>query len=153
MSNTKILKIVGVIAVIILLVYSVLVALRSKQEPVIQQNTTNSKLNISTPTGEVQVSNITQNPVEKSTDAVAIAETSDYEIIYYSKDQAFLITLLSQPAQQARDKAEDALLKHLDIGIGDACKLTVSLTVPFDVDPDLAGKDYGLSFCPKGLRF
>jgi hypothetical protein len=150
--NNKLLKIAGIGLVAVLLIFSVIMALNSKQNS--QSNIPSSQaLDIPTSKGDVKVKDFTKDPVEQTPDTTAIAETPDYQIAFFPKDSSFAIVLQSVPAQAARDKAEQALLDKLGIGIGEACKLQVSLTVPFGVVQNLAGKNYGLSFCPNGLPF
>lgn len=103
---------------------------------------------ISTPKGNVIVNNFTQNVLSKTESSMTIADTNDYQIIYFQKEGNFLITLASQPATAARIKAETAFLSILNINKEQACKLTVALKIPYSVDENLAGPDYGLSFCP-----
>ena len=50
-----------------------------------------------------------------------------------------------------RPQMEKDFLKTLGISEADACKLKVITNVPYDVNPDTAGIDYGLSFCPTGV--
>lgn len=103
---------------------------------------------ISTPKGNVLVNNFTQNILSRTESSMIIADTSDYQIVYFQKEGSFLITLASQPATAARIKAESAFLSILNISKEQACKLTVALKIPYSVDENLAGPDYGLSFCP-----
>lgn len=103
--------------------------------------------------GSLPVSDFTKHPQQVLGDTTVIQQSDNFGIVYFSKDQSFLITILAQPVQQNRDAAEQALLKQLQISQADACKLTVALTVPADVDQALAGNDYGLSFCPAGKPF
>ncbi len=103
---------------------------------------------ISTPKGAVVVNNFTQNVLSKTESSMTIADTNDYQIVYFQKEGSFLITLASQPATSARIKAETAFLSILNINKEQACKLTVALKIPYSVDENLAGPDYGLSFCP-----
>src|SRR4051812_12481710 len=56
--------------------------------------------------GNIPVRDFNKDPAEVVTDTVVIKETPDFSITYFPKDQAFLVTLLSQPVAQARDKAE-----------------------------------------------
>lgn len=84
---------------------------------------------------------------------VVIAENPEYHIQYVQDNNQFLIALLAtstQQARQTREDAEEALLKTLGI-TNDACKLDVSVGVPPSYSPELAGKNYRLSFCPGSL--
>lgn len=71
-----------------------------------------------------------------------------YQIVYLSMDQSFIVSLIENPWREWRPQAEQAFLKALNISQSDACNLKVALTIPYNVDPEYAGQDLGLSFCP-----
>ena len=71
-----------------------------------------------------------------------------YQIVYFSMDQSFVISLTESPWRDLRPQAEQAFLRALNISQSDACNLKVSVTIPYNVDPEYAGEDLGLSFCP-----
>ncbi len=146
MNNKKFIYIGGAL-ILALFAMSLYFAFRKKPETQVQPPP-GPTVSIPTQNGSVIVSDPAQNPVEQVGDAAAIAETGQYDIVYYKSEQSFVITLLSQPLQAARDAAEDAFLAKLNIGKGDACKLNVSLAVPLSVDSANAGQNFGLSFCP-----
>ena len=145
--STKILLIFGVV---LLFVYSIWKALSSQPQPPAPSGPTKT---ITTPSGSVDVRDFTQNPAQTTSGTTVIKATDQFKLIYFSTDNSFLITLLSQPLQQARDAAEAELLSNLGIDKGQACKLTVTESVPYDVDSQLAGQNYGLSFCPDSKPF
>jgi hypothetical protein len=154
MSNKKILYFVGITIVVILLFLSFYLATKqSPGAPSSTPTTTASTLVIPIPGGGIPVNNITQNPIQEVSDTVVFAKTDQYSILYYTKEQTFSINILALPAQAARDAAEAALLQKLGVTKDQVCNLTVSTFVPFDVDQNLAGTDYGLSFCPSGKPF
>ncbi|MDR3642100.1 MAG: hypothetical protein P4L74_00540 [Candidatus Doudnabacteria bacterium] len=103
--------------------------------------------------GSLPVSDFTKHPQEVLGATTVIKQNDNYSIVYFPVDQSFLITILAQPVQQNRDAAEQLLLSQLQVSEADACKLAVSLTVPAGVSEQLAGVDYGLSFCPNGKAF
>ena len=138
--------------VVLLLLFSFYIALRGIHTPAPTQPN-GPTISIPTSQGSVQVPDVTQNPVFQTIDTYDFKKSDQYEIVYFSQEKSFTITILAPPAQQSRDAAEQAFLDTLAISKADACKLSVSLTVPYDVDPTLAGKDYGLSFCPSGSQF
>jgi hypothetical protein len=74
---------------------------------------------------------------------------------YYTQDQGFLIVITNKDIEPARKSAEAAFLKILGLEQEKekACSLKVSLTVPFDVNAQASGTNYGLSFCPNGKPF
>ena len=113
-----------------------------------------SKLTVSTQTGAVKVNNITKNPVETfSNYDVEFKKTGDYYLDYYAKDKLFVITLVNPDIQTARNKAEQDFLSTLQISQAQACQLNVQLGVPYSVNADKAGLNFGLSFCPNGKPF
>ncbi len=95
----------------------------------------------------LQVNDFTQKAVQKTNDVAVINTSASYKLVYFFKDQSFLITLLSPPLGQARNLAENDLLKQLGISQQQACQLNVSVRVPGDVDGAYSGKELGLSFC------
>lgn len=96
------------------------------------------------------------NPAEKPNvidqqGDVLMKQAPSYDILYFSGDQSFLITLKDQNLQAARDAAEADLLQRLQVGRKEACKVQVIVGVPYDVSPQASGQDYNLSFCPDGI--
>lgn len=114
---------------------------------------------IQTPNGQVLVNNFYQNPTSSTQvydSNVLIISNSDYQLDYIRDDSEFIISLFAYSTDQARTQrteAESAFLTTLGITQSDACKLNVSLGVPISYDADLAGPNYGLSFCPSGVSF
>ncbi len=148
-STIKILVILGIIFLCLLSLFLLL-----KSSPGARPAWPNSdKLSVQGKKSVVEAENFLKNPLEEIGDSAVVAKTQGYHIIYYKTDQAFSITLLSQPPARARELAEKAFLEKLNIHIGQACDLKVSTYVPFFVDGSLSGKDYGLSFCPEGVQF
>ena len=98
--------------------------------------------------GDVNVRNVYKNPVEKTEEAIVISQKPGFKIIYFPKDEAFLITLAQTPISQSRALAEAELLANLGITKDQACELKVVITVPYEVDPAASGQNYPLSFCP-----
>ena len=141
--------------VIVIFLFSIFFALSSKKQVNIPVAAPISGPTITVPAkgGDMQVSDFTKNPQAVFGDTTVIAQNGNYSIVYFSVDQSFLITILAEPFNQNRTLAEQELLKHLGIAELDACKLTVSLGVPANVSEALAGKNYGLSFCPNGKPF
>ncbi|GEM_PF-1241155 len=152
-KNAKFYKLLGVIILVLLFLYSIFKALTSNPKPPAQSLPSAGAINIPTPSGPVQARDFTKTPIQQLGDSMLIAKTLDFEIVYFTKEQTFLVTVESQPVQKARDLAEQAFLDHLKIREADACRLQVSLFVPYNLSPDLSGKDYGLSFCPTGVSF
>ena len=144
-------KVLIAAVIIILFLYSLFAAFKSRQPSVSQSG---NSLSLPTKSGDtLKVYDIRQNPVLVTGDTTVVAQTESYSIVFFAKDQSILITLLSQPVQRSRDQAEQALLDKLKISFTEACQLKVSLSIPASVDEQLAGTDYGLSFCPNGQHF
>lgn len=104
--------------------------------------------NIPTPEGDIEVNNFYKNAIEitPQNDAVATS-TNDYRIFYDNRGKLFIITLLTTPLANAKDKAEQAFLKILNISPEKTCSLNVTVGTVMWVDPSYAGKELGLSFC------
>lgn len=110
-------------------------------------------ITLTTRKGSVTTKNFLKTAEDFGAGVYALSMTENYHINYYRPDNGFQIAILTRPAQTGRDQAETALLEMLGITEQEACKLLVSLSVPFDVDPSLATKEFGLSFCPDGIPF
>lgn len=148
-------KILIFIAIVLLFLFSLFIALGSKKQESTEPGQTTSQ-SLSVPTnggGSIIVNDITKSSQAILGDTDVIEQNENFSIVYFTKDQSFLITILGSPAQQYRNAAEQELLNKLQIQETDACKLNVSLTVPASVNQSLAGQDYGLSFCPAGKAF
>jgi hypothetical protein len=106
---------------------------------------------VPTAQGNVTTSNFEKSAVETSTDMTVLESNADYGISFNPKSNSFDIILNSAPLQTARDEVEAALVKDLGISNDDACKLTVTLSVPERLSSDTANINYGLSFCPNSV--
>jgi len=115
------------------------------------QYPTGTVFQIGTSQGSVTVNNFYNNPVQVSQDqtSIVIAQSSTYNITYYTPDSSFNIGILQGPVSVVRPQAEAAFLAALGISQADACKLNVVIAVPYDVDPNYADQNIGLSFCPE----
>lgn len=144
-------KILILAGIVVLFFFSLYLALRSgdtnTQTPV--ENT----VILQGKGGQVQSKDFSSGVLEKSGDTWVLANNENFSIIYYEKDQSFTINLLSKPLSEARSKAEDKLLSLLNLDFAQACKLNVSVFVPFEVDETYAGQDFGLSFCTDSKGF
>lgn len=103
--------------------------------------------------GNVETKNFKQKPLIKSGDALAFRQSNLYEIVYYAKDDSFMITILGEPPQKARDDAESAFLEALGVSRADACNLKVWVGVPINVSGRWPGQNLGLSFCAGSVGF
>lgn len=71
----------------------------------------------------------------------------NFSILYYPRDESFLVTITNSPFENYRQQAESVLLTLLGVSETEACRLTVSIGTPAFANPEQAGKNYPLSFC------
>ncbi|MFH0969726.1 MAG: hypothetical protein V1804_04415 [Patescibacteria group bacterium] len=87
---------------------------------------------------------------------VVLDETGEYDILgfNYNNQRSFLISIKSSDnLEETRKKAESELLSKLEISEENLCLLDVSVNVSKDIDENLAGRNFGLSFCSNGKPF
>lgn len=106
-----------------------------------------------TPQGKIVINDVvmdnfveTASRVDEAND-VFFVDTSEYEIVYLTPFQQFLITIKQTPFESNRIRAEADLLRTLNISEADACKLNVQITMPGFVDEAYTGRIFPLSFC------
>ena len=103
---------------------------------------------IHTTSGDVTVSNFLKtSQAIQGYDGVSLKKISDYDILYFSKEQMVLITIYKKPVLETRLTAEKDILDILKISQESACKIKTSVRTIISVDPNLAGQELGLSFC------
>lgn len=159
MNNKTLFIIFGVVGIIIVVVLVALVynsrAQRAEEFSVNINQPLEDQIAVNTNSGEVLINDIQEEPILEVKDfpGVVFSESSRYSISYYSDTQGFIITLLDSDLKIARELAEEEFLEALGIDEDDACKLEVSLGVPWSIaaDYEVAGINYGLSFCSDGL--
>jgi len=78
---------------------------------------------------------------------VDFSSSPNYSITYLPKYSEFIITIYQLPFEENRILAEKEFIKKLDISQQQACLMTVSISVPFSVDPEQSGIKFPLSFC------
>ncbi len=106
-------------------------------------------LQIDTNKGSVAIDNVYKNPVEKlSRNGVEFKESEKYNMSFYPQNNGFLIVITDPNVVASEKEAENDFLSQLEISKDDACKLEISITVPFGVSEKYSGKVYGFSFCP-----
>jgi len=106
-------------------------------------------LSIGTPSGIVEVKNFYNNPLQVNAENdVLVVRADAYEMAYIAKDSSFILSITASPVGPTTLAAEKELLRVLDITEEEACRLNVSVGIPHFADPELSGKQYGLSFCP-----
>ena len=74
--------------------------------------------------------------------------TSDFIIKYTESGQSFIIALTKEPLGQARQDAEQFLMKTLGISQAQMCALNYYLGTDVYTSSFYGGKNLGFSFCP-----
>jgi len=96
----------------------------------------------------VKVNNFyNSNPVINEREDTTFKISDQYQLIYFSKENEFLISILASPFEKVRQTAEQSFLTELQITKNQACKLKANITTPYYVNPNESGKNYRLSFC------
>ena len=115
----------------------------------IEELSQKSKLEIETGSGDVEINNVYKKLKEKlSKNGVAFEDNNDYYMAFYPQDNGFLIVINNADVISAGEKAEKNFMEQLGITKEQACKLKVSITVPYDVSEEYSGEVFGFSFCP-----
>ena len=76
----------------------------------------------------------------------------EFSIYFYQDTGEYKIALLKNPIEETQKDAEQAFVERiLKLGLKkeDACSLFVTVGTIASVNPDLAGRNLGLSFCKK----
>ena len=75
-----------------------------------------------------------------------------FSMTYFAESNSFAIDISGKPTEEYRRKAGAYLLESLQITEAEACQLRVYLGVSHSVDPNLSGRNLGLSFCPGSVE-
>ncbi|QQS39069.1 hypothetical protein IPM62_00410 [Candidatus Woesebacteria bacterium] len=86
------------------------------------------------------------NPINKNGDYLTY-DSDNFQILYFSSDDSFLISILNSDFDKYQKEAEQELLEILRIEESKACALKIFTTTSRSVNEDKAGKSYPLSFC------
>lgn len=114
---------------------------------------TGSRLPIGTAGGTVQVNNFYTFGVGVGDDGIiVIKSTSTYWFTYDPASGSFWIAVAGVPFDTIRAAAESDFLTTLGVNQADACKLDVSVGVPYSVGNPLDGQSFPLSFCPTTIK-
>jgi hypothetical protein len=163
---TKKKKIIIIISVTILILFVIIanLLLPRKGEIVVPERTPvpEGSINIPSkfeiPEGETVETNketvnnfFNENTQVNSRGDALIVNTENYHITYFSKEDQFLITILSSPFEEVRKVAEIDFIQTLGIDKETACKIGVIITTPAFANRDEAGKNYKLSFCENDI--
>ncbi|MBI4085782.1 MAG: hypothetical protein HY433_00880 [Candidatus Liptonbacteria bacterium] len=103
---------------------------------------------LGTSQGIVEVKNFYNALVDTEEGSVILKNLDDYVVAYRRDTSIFTIELFSN-SQAVRQAAETELLNILGIGQTDACKLNVTVSVPYSPGNPLNAKSSMLSFCFK----
>ncbi len=71
----------------------------------------------------------------------------EYQIIYQKSNDTFIISINDSPFEIVRKGAEEKFLSLIDASKDIACQLKVKIVTPAFANPELAGKNFPLSFC------
>lgn len=100
------------------------------------------------PISDVNVNNFYNlNPKINERGDVTFVDRQNFQIIYFSKENEFLISVLGSPFEEKRQEAEKEFLKQLNIVEEKACQLKVVISTPTFANPNESGQNYRLSFC------
>ena len=98
----------------------------------------------------IQTNNFISSPIETNKNGdVLFIKAKNYQIAYLEEFNQFMIVIIAPPFEETRNQAEDEFLKTLGITQEQACRLSVTVGFSRFAPPDLAGKNFPLSFCPQ----
>lgn len=146
--------VITIVVIVISVLVGLLIADKTNVEPTTSLPT--RKLITSIPdTPKIESSGIEINNVFKEEDSkitpqkdVLVSEESLYQILYLTQFDQFLISIITPNFEEARRIAEAEILQKTGVSKEEACKLDVQITTPSYANLELAGKTFGLSFCP-----
>jgi len=110
---------------------------------------TSRTMSLGTANGTVQVGNFyAASSTQVGEDGILIVkQTPDYWFTYDPSDSSFWIAISGTPFNTVRQTAEQDFLATLGVSKADACKLDVSVGVPYSAGNPLDGQSLPLSFC------
>ncbi|MFH1971552.1 MAG: hypothetical protein ABIJ05_04180 [Patescibacteria group bacterium] len=160
MNKKKIIIFVALI-LIVFVFYLVLSKRNSKNNPTINNNlplpagvlptaspTFKKPIGPTIPISDVNVNNFYNlNPKINERGDVTFVDRQNFQILYFSKENEFLISILGSPFEESRQEAEKEFLKQLNINEEKACQLKVIISTPNFANPNESGQNYKLSFC------
>lgn len=140
-------KVIVTIIIVIIFVITFLVYKLSTTTPTtfsVIEKKTSEKLNIT----DVSVNNFYKIKINTNPRGDTLfSQNIDYQIIYFSGEEQFLISIMGSPFEEKRALAESNFIQVLGISQEDACKLNVIINTPLFANPDESGVNYKLSFC------
>ncbi len=103
---------------------------------------------IGTPKGVVEVKNFYNPSSTVGEDGtIIIKQTPDYWFAYNPQDSSFWVAVSGTPFAVVRQAAEADFIVTLGVSQADACKLNVSVGVPYSAGNPLNGQSFPLGFC------
>ena len=112
------------------------------------KNASGDKITINTEKGGLAINNVIKSAKSVIGNNALVKETPDYDIVYVSESQNFVISFFGDNPQKSRSPAEEDFLSSLGISRDQACLLKVSVGVMPVKCRNAAGINFGLSFCP-----
>ncbi len=148
-------RIIIIVIILILISAGVVFFMLPKQDKGFEKTNSTNPSNISENVqNNFDSSAIYSDSAEKFSGTITFREKQNFNTTYFEEDNNFVILILAKENENdARDEAEKDFLQTLKINEEEACKLDVYLTFPYNVNNELAGENYGLSFCPNGKSF
>lgn len=121
-------------------------------EPIVVDNFINNGVTEQDPINPSQYYLAGKNALcELERDCYSGAPTDDFDVVYFSDEEAFAIGLTAEPLGEARRSAEQFLMNTLGITEAEMCALNYFLTTDAGVSEQYAGADLGFSFCPGAI--
>jgi len=77
--------------------------------------------------------------------------SEEFKVIYFSESQTFIVSLITEPLGQSRNKAEQFILRTLGVSQEEMCLLSYEVLVPSGINETYSGKNLGFSFCPGAI--
>jgi len=148
--KSKSAKFIFIFFVIGLFAYSIFIAYKYSQR---QANINDgeylgeSGLEISAISGKIRTKDFFRQAMDETELNLLLADTGDYRVTYYKRENAFVVTLLTLPLRRTREKAEGFLKAELGVDERQLCRLKISVDVPYEVNPSFSGRNLGLGFC------
>ncbi len=79
------------------------------------------------------------------------ASSTDFNVVYSTQNQSFIISLLQEPLGSSREEAQQFLMNTLGISEQSMCNLKYFVLTAVSVNSALAGENLGFSFCPGAI--
>lgn len=109
----------------------------------------NGKIELQGKNGEsIYINDIYSKTDERLTEnGILFIDLQSYQVAYYPENQGFLITILKADVKGTLEDAERYLLQTLGLTQEEACNLYITGSVPYSINPELAGYQLLLPSC------